>query len=240
MSEGGGFFSRLSNLFRGFLSLWISDVEKEHPEIAYENAINAMLEKFARLKRATAAIIRRRDEIQERFASQSSELTQVTADLDVAVQTARDDLALILIQKKNILDKEVAELKVELETSGKDADEAKAALLQVQAEIKKLKAEKDNMLAKMESAKARVRIQEQLDGLSVDAEVKALENVRGHIKNTIAQANLGKELADTSLDTKLRQLRAQSGEVTARNQLDEMKAKLAAKAAANKAAQKTM
>ena len=34
------------------------------------------------------------------------------------------------------------------------------------------------MLAKMESAKARVRIQEQLDGLSVDAEVKALDNVR--------------------------------------------------------------
>jgi phage shock protein A len=237
MSEGGGFFKRLSNLFRGFLSLWISDVEKEHPEIAYENAIGSMLEKFARLKRATAAIIRRRDEIQERFTLQTTELAQVTADLDVAVQTAKDDLALILIQKKNILEKEVAELKVELETGAKDADEAKAALLQVQAEIKKLKAEKDNMLAKMESAKARVRIQEQLDGLSVDAEVKALDNVRGHIKNTIAQANLGKELADTSLDAKLRQLRAQSGEVTARSQLDEMKAKMAA---ARKAAQKTM
>jgi phage shock protein A len=236
MSEGGGFFKRLSNLFRGFLSLWISDVEKEHPEIAYENAIGSMLEKFARLKRATAAIIRRRDEIQERFSTQSTELAQVTADLDVAVQTAKDDLALILIQKKNILEKEVGELKTELETAAKDADEAKAALIQVQAEIKKLKAEKDNMLAKMESAKARVRIQEQLDGLSVDAEVKALDNVRGHIKNTIAQANLGKELADTSLDAKLRQLRAQSGEVTARSQLDEMKAKLAAK----KAAQKTM
>jgi phage shock protein A len=235
MSEGGGFFKRLNNLFKGFLSLWISDVEKEHPEIAYENAINSMLEKFARLKRATAAIIRRRDEIQERFSTQSTELTQVSADLDIAVQTARDDLALILIQKKNILEKEVGELKTELETAAKDADEAKSALIQVQAEIKKLKAEKDNMLAKMESAKARVRIQEQLDGLSVDAEVKALENVRGHIKNTIAQANLSKELADTSLDAKLRQLRSQSGDVTARNQLDELKAKLAAKKA-----QKTM
>ena len=46
MAEGGGFFSRLSNLFRGFLNLWISDVEKEHPEIAYENAINSMIEKY--------------------------------------------------------------------------------------------------------------------------------------------------------------------------------------------------
>jgi phage shock protein A len=236
MAEGGGFFSRLSNLFHGFLNLWISDVEKEHPEIAYENAIGSMIEKFTKLKRATAAIIRRRDEIQERLGTQSTELTQVSQDLEVAVQTAKDDLALILIQKKNLLEKEVADLKGEMETAAKDADSAKAALIQVQAEIKKLKAEKDNMLAKMESAKARVRIQEQLDGLSVDAEVKALDNVRNHIKNTIAQANLGKELAESSLDSRLASLRAQSGEVTARNQLDELKAKMAAK----KAAQKTM
>src|SRR6185503_14476303 len=235
MAEGGGFFSRLSNLFRGFLNLWISDVEKEHPEIAYENAINSMVEKYSKLKRATAAIIRRRDELNERFSSQSTELAQINQDLETAVQTAKDDLGLILIQKKNILEKEVAELKGDLEAAGKDADSAKAALLQVQAEIKKLKAEKDSMLAKMESAKARVRIQEQLDGLSVDAEVKALDNVRGHIKNTIAQANLGKELAESSLDQRLAALRAQSGDVTARSQLDEMKAKLAAKKA-----QKTM
>jgi len=236
MAEGGGFFRRLSNLFRGFMNLWISDVEKEHPEIAYENAINSLIEKFTKLKRATAAIIRRRDEISERLTKQSTDLAQVSQDLDVAVQTAKDDLALILIQKKNLLEKEVAELKAEAETSGKDADSAKAALLQVQAEIKKLKAEKDNMLAKMQSAQARVRIQEQLDGLSVDAEVKALDNVRTHIKNTIAQASLGQELAESSLDSRLAALRTQSGEVTARNQLDELKRK----AAAAKAAQKTM
>src|SRR5580765_6074842 len=99
MAEGGGFFTRLSNLFRGFLNLWISDVEKEHPEIAYENGISSMIEKYAKLKHATAAIIRRRDEIQERLSSQSSELAQITKDLDVAVQTSKDDLAMILIQK---------------------------------------------------------------------------------------------------------------------------------------------
>ena len=234
MSEGGGFFKRLSNLLSGFMSLWISDVEKEHPEIAYENAINAMVEKYAKLKRATAAIIRRRDEVHERYTTQAKELAEVSSDLDVAVQTAKDDLALILIQKKNQLEKEVADLKTDLETAGTDADSAKASLLQVQAEIKKLQAEKDNMLAKMESAKARIRIQEQLDGLSVDAEVKALENVRGHIKNTIAEANLGKELSESTLDEKLKALRAQTGDVTARSQLDEMKAKMAAKRAAVK------
>jgi phage shock protein A len=92
------------------------------------------------------------------------------------------------------------------------------------------------MLAKMASAQARIRINDQLEGLSVDAEVKALDNVREHIKNTIAQANLGAELKSTDLDQRLSALRSQSGDVTAKQQLAEMKAAAAAK----KASQKTM
>src|SRR5207302_10039339 len=110
----GGFFRRLGNLWRGFISLWISDIEKEHPEIAYENAINSMIEKYTKLKKATAAIIRRREEISERLGTQTKELAQVNGDLSVAVETGQDDLAVVLIQKKNVLDKEVAELKGDL------------------------------------------------------------------------------------------------------------------------------
>jgi phage shock protein A len=236
MSEGAGFFARLANLWKGFASLWISDIEKEHPEIAYENAINSMIEKYSKLKKATAAIIRRREEVSERLTMQSKELAQVNADLSVAVETSQDDLAVVLIQKKNALEKEVADLKGDLDSAQKDADSAKASLMTVQGEIKKLKAEKDNMLAKMASAQARIRINDQLEGLSVDAEVKALDNVREHIKNTIAQANLGAELKSTDLDQRLGALRAQSGDVTAKQQLAERKAAAAAK----KASQKTM
>ena len=232
-----GFFARLGNLWRGFASLWIADIEKQHPEIAYENAINSMIEKYTQLKKATAGIIRRREDINQRLEQQTKDLAQVTQDLNVAVETNQDDLAIILIQKKNELEKLVAELKAEMEAAVKDADSAKASLLQVQAEIKKLQAEKDNMLAKMASAQARIRIQEQLDGLSVDAEVKALDNVRTHIKDTIAQANLGRELGESSLDQRLAQLRQQSGDVTARSQLDQLKAAAAARKAGT---QKTM
>jgi phage shock protein A len=235
MAEAG-FFARLSNLWKGFVSLWISDIEKEHPEIAYENAINSMIEKYSKLKKATAAIIRRREEVSERLTQQTKELAQVNADLSVAVETNQDDLAVVLIQKKNLLDKEVGELKGDLELAQKDADSAKSALMNVQGEIKKLKAEKDTMLAKMASAQARIRINEQLEGLSVDAEVKALDNVREHIKNTIAQANLGAELKATDLDGRLAALRSQAGDVTAKQQLAELKAASAAK----KASQKTM
>jgi phage shock protein A len=235
---GGGFFARLGNLWRGFLSLWISDVEKQHPEIAYENAINSMIAKYTKLKSATAAIIRRREDIDARNQKAKSDLAEVEGQLAAALDTSQDDLAVVLIQKKNALEKELAELREELNLAQKDADSAKSSLITVQAEIKKLKAERDSMLAKMQSAQARIKIQEQLDGLSVDAEVKALDNVRDHIKTTIAEANLGRELSESSLDSRLDALRNQAGDVQARQQLAEMKAKRAAQQASQ--GQKTL
>ena len=114
-----------------------------------------------------------------------------------------------------------------MDAAHSDADSAKSSLLSVQSEIKKLQAERDSMLAKMQSAQARIRVQEQLDGISVDAEVKALDNVRGYIKTTIAEANLGKELSESSLDSRLAALKNQAGDVQARQQLQELKAKRA-------------
>ena len=228
-------FGRLANLWKGFVSLWISDIEKEHPEIAYENAINSMTAKYAKLKSATAAIIRRREELDERYKRASADLKQTEAELNAAVETNQDDLAVILIQKKNQLNTDITEMKAEMDQAHTDAESAKSSLLAVQSEIKKLKSERETMLAKMQSAQARIKIQEQLDGLSVDDEVRALDTVRSHIKNTIAEANLGTELSESSLDSRLAKLKNQTGDVTARQELEAMKARKA-----QQGAQKTM
>lgn len=224
-----GFWSRVKNLWTGFLSIWISDVEKNHPEIAYENAINSMIEKYTQLKKATAAIIRRREELELRFTERSRELAQTEADLSTAVSTDQSELGLVLIQKQKHLADEVTSIKTDLDTAAKDAESAKSSLVQVQGEIKKLKGEKDSMLAKMASAQARLRIQEQLEGLSLESEVKALDGVREHIKNTVAQANLNNELGEQDLDKRLDQLRKQTGDVTAKNEWERLKQAAAAK-----------
>lgn len=227
------FIARLSNLWSGFVSLWITDVEKRHPEIAYQNSIDSMIGKYDKLKSATAAIIRRRQDIETRLGREEADLAAISRDLETAVATGQDDLAVVLIQKKNALTASVAALKADSDIATRDAEDAKSSLLQVKGEIDKLKAEKDRMLAQMQSAQARIKINDQLEGLSVDAEVRALENVRDHIKNTVAQANLGKELRESDLDVRLAQLRQSSGAVTARQELEEMKRAKAAQAAAN-------
>lgn len=230
-------FARLSNLWTGFIALWVSDVEKAHPDIAYQNAINSMVEKYAKLKSTTGAIIARRQDITGRLEAKERELAGVAADLETALATSQDDLAVVLIQKKNLLEAAITELRAEAAQAVADADNAKDSLMQVKSEIEKLKAEKDTMLAKMQSAQARIMIQGQLDGLSVDAEVQALGAVRDHIKSQVAQADLGAELQNSDLDVRLNKLRQSSGAVTAKAQLEAMKQ---ARAAAQSAPVKTL
>ncbi|MBK7052541.1 MAG: PspA/IM30 family protein [Rhodoferax sp.] len=214
---------RLWNLWTGFLALWVTDIEKEHPEIAYQNSIQSMIEKYSKLKSASGRIIARKLDVEGRVHTAKAELAKVTTQLNAALATSQDDLAMVLIQKKNALAEDLTTLESDFAEAEKDAEEAKAALLDMKGEIDRLKAEKDRMIAKFQSAEARVKIQESLDGLSIDAEVQALAGVREHIKGRVAEAKLGSELRESDLDVRLKTLNRTAGAVTARAQLEEMK-----------------
>jgi phage shock protein A len=223
-------FSRLANLVRGFFSLFVTGLEQQNPEIAYENAINTMMEKYNKLKNATAGLIRLREDAADRLQKAQAQQQELSAMLEQAMATGQDDLAVELIERKDTIDAEIASLNAELEAAQKDVDTAKGALTEVKAEIAKLKAEKDRMLAKMQSAQARTRINDQLEGLSVDAELRALENVRTGIKDTIAKAKLGDELRESDLDVRLKALKAGSSKATARAKLEALKKERAGQA----------
>jgi len=59
-----GFLSRIYNLWKGFLSIFVGKMEEKHPEIAYENAINSMTEKYSKLKSAAAGLIKHRAKLE--------------------------------------------------------------------------------------------------------------------------------------------------------------------------------
>ncbi len=227
-------FSRLANLVRGFLSLFVTGLEQQHPEIAYENAINTMIEKYNKLKNATAGLIRLREDAADRLEKAQAQQKELAAMLEQAMATNQDDLAVELIERKDAIEADVVSLQGELQAAEKDVDTAKNALTDVKGEIGKLKAEKDRMLAKMQSAQARTRINDQLEGLSVDAELRALENVRTGIKDTIAKAKLGDELRESDLDNRLEALKAGSSKAVARAKLEAMKKERAGQAAGDR------
>lgn len=224
-----GFFDRIANVWRGFLSLWVSDIESRNPEAVYEAAIDERVRKHRELKKAVSGIVYLRNKLSTELESKERELKEVMAQLPVAIDDGEDEVALVLIQKKDELTSSIESLSAELKKVSEQAEEAKSGLLAFQGEIEKLKREKEQMLAKKANAEARIRIQETLDGLSTDADVKALENVREHISKLQAEADIGSEIKGESLDTKLKKIKEKAANSSARSQLDEMKRQVAAR-----------
>lgn len=222
--------SRLSALLQGLLAVFVSNEERDHPEIVYQNSINSMIEKQQKARQATSAVIRRRNEIIEQKTSAEKELLKVNTQLEAALETNQDDIAVVLIERRDQLTERLVDLSSDLVSAEKDAETAKETILSLNNEIMKLKAEKDYQIARLKSAEAQIAIEDQLSGLSVDAEVQALTNVREHIGNKIAEAALNKELKETDVAERLKKLQNSSGRIVAESRLKELKAQRAAQA----------
>lgn len=222
MAEGG-FFSRLANLWRGFFSLFVGNLEKDHPEAVYEAAINARKEQYKDLKRAVSGIIVLRNKLSGELEEKSRLVAELDAQIQAAVDTDEDDVALVLLQRKEELAQRIAQIEGELAKAKEEAEAAKASIVTFQAEIEKLEREKDQMLARKENAEARIQIQETLSGLSMQADIKALDNVREHINRLQAEADVSSEVGDAEIGRKLEKIKQKAGSATARAQLDAMK-----------------
>ena len=224
-----GFFDRIANIWKGFLSLWVSDLEKRNPEAVYESAINERVKKHVELKKAVSEIIYLRSKISTELEEKERGLRDVMNQLPIAVEEGQDEVALVLIQRKDELTSAIERLNEELKKISTQAEEAKSGLIAFQGEIEKLKREKAEMLAKKATAEARIKIQDTLSGLSTEADIQALDGVRDHINKMQAEADVGSEIQGESLDAKLAKIKEKAASVSAKGQLEEMKRQSAAR-----------
>jgi hypothetical protein len=77
---------------------------------------------------------------------------------------------------------------------------------------------------------------EAIDGLSVDADMRALEGVRDHIARISTEGTLEREIGDVVLRTRVRAIRDEVREEAARRELQEIKQQLRPELAENSAA----
>src|SRR6266566_1652001 len=196
---------RVWNLLRGLAARWVGRRERRHPDAVYVAAIGERVTQYAKLREAAAGII------------------YLRSKLAIAVERDDDAVALHLIGRRDTLGAEVTRLTAELTELTKEAEGAKQNLVTFQREIARLREERVRMLARLASAKARLRFQTTLNGLSPDADIRALEEVRDHINRLVAETQVSRDLGDTELEKRLGRIREAEAESAARAQLDELK-----------------
>src|SRR5437667_450217 len=173
--------ARVWNLLRGLAARWIGRREQRHPDAVYAAAIEERVAQYGKLREAAAGIIYLRSKLAKELERESAELGRVGRQLEIAVDRDDDAVALHLIGRRDALGAEVTRLTAELTELTKEAEGAKQNLVTFQREIARLREERVRMLARLASAKARLRFQATLNGLSPDADIRALEEVRDHV-----------------------------------------------------------
>ena len=218
-----GFIARLSNLVRGALARWMGEREHRNPGAVYEAAIQERVTQYATLRDAAAGVIYMRHKLERELGGRTEELARVQRELAIAVERDDDGAALVLITRRDTLDAEVKRLSGELGDLTREADTAKRNLVTFQEEIHRLRDERTRMLARLANAKARLRLHDTLSGLSPEADIQALEEVRDHVNRLVTAATLVREGADPALEQRLGVIRDAEAERAARAQLDELK-----------------
>jgi phage shock protein A len=222
-----GLLSRLRSLVRGAFSIWIRDRENESPEAVYEQAIGERTRQYRELKEAVADILYMRTKLEAEITERRAEIARIHDDIRRAVRRGQDDLSLTLIAHKQALFEDLERAEQELDGVRAEADEAKNNLIRFREEIRGLVREKGRMLATLANARARRRLQYALEGLSVDAEMTALESVREYIAKVATEGDLDREIGDTGMRRRMRALRDEARHEAARGELEQLKRDLA-------------
>ena len=217
--------SRFFKLLGGKFSRWIKAREARDPEAVYESAISDRVQRYHQLKTAAAGVIYMRNKLERELREKLAEMKEVDEEAGQAADMNEDQCALILIQRKHVLDSDCTRLREELGELTSEAEEAKKNLIGFKSEIEKLKIEKVRMLARLKNAQARVRIQRALEEISYDDDVRALEEVRESIQRMLAQAGVNREIAGSELGDKLEEIRRRNAEAKAQAELADLKRK---------------
>lgn len=198
------------------------DDEARDPEAVYEAAISERVSRYQQLKAAAAGVIYMRGKFERELKAKSAELGEVTEQASQAADMNEDAIALVLIRRRHELEAECARLRDELAELTREVEDAKKSLLNFKGEIEKLKVEKVRMVARLRNAQARVRIQRAIEELSYDEDVRALEEVRESIQQTLSQAGAGRELQGAELAEKVEEIRRANTESKAMAELEEL------------------
>jgi phage shock protein A len=230
MSGRSGLLGRLAGLLRGGLASFVREREQRSPGAVYERAIAQRLVQYGELKDAVAGILYTRNKLEGEIVGRREELAHLAAMVKRALQRADDEDALAAIERRQALLAEVERAEQELVALRDEAEEAKGSLVRFREEIRALERERGRALALLASARARRRVHAVLEGLAVDADLRALESVREHVARTTLEPELA---AEGELQIRLRRLRDEARSETARRELAELKSERAARLGAS-------
>ena len=216
-------FNRIVNLISGFFNSLLGGIEKSNPELVYEQAIDNKITQHNKLRKAVASLTMMRNKTLNSLEEERSKLEEINLYLESSLSENDDENSVMLLEQKNETEDRLLILEKEFSIIDEQTNDAMQSLASHREEIDKLKREKSFKLAQHKAAELKNQAFEQINGISEDADSKAIENIREEIDSEVAKANLNSEMNKNSYSFKMKALKTNSSKLKAQKQLEALK-----------------
>jgi phage shock protein A len=216
--------------------------EAADPKTQLEQAIEEAQQQHRRLTEQAANVIANQKQTQmrleravEEYEKSNSSARQALLLADEATRDGQADKAANYTQAAEAfadriiaLEREVADLKNQLQQTTQAAEQAKSAVQQNSAALQKKLTERQKLLSQLDQAKMQEQMNKAMTQLSatVGEDVPTFEQVRDKIERRLAKAQSMADLTTTSVDARMLEVEQAQASAEAQARLSELRSEL--------------
>lgn len=200
-----GMFKRLSNIFRSKVNNALDEVE--NPIELLDQKIRDMEESLNTAKLSSAQILGNVHETEKKMLEAKRSSEEFDEKVKLALSKGNEDLAKKALAKKIEADKSYSSLKTSYEDAQKKAEAIKSKLKDLQNEIEKTRAYRDEAAARFNNAEASKKVNEILANVDTGSNKINLDDIERKIQKKESMAEGLEDLReDNSLEKEFEKL----------------------------------
>lgn len=200
-----GMFKRLSNIFRSKVNNALDEVE--NPIELLDQKIRDMEESLNTAKLSSAQILGNVHETEKKMLEAKRSSEEFDEKVKLALSKGNEDLAKKALAKKIEADKSYSSLKTSYEDAQKKAEAIKSKLRDLQNEIEKTRAYRDEAAARFNNAEASKKVNEILANVDTGINKINLDDIERKIQKKESMAEGLEDLReDNSLEKEFEKL----------------------------------
>ena len=214
------FWRYLNALINGKLDEW------EDPEIILNQATREMKENQIKNRELAVQAITQKNNLQAEVDKEERMVAELERRATVSVQAGNRELAKQFLKEKALHDQTLESMRTNLISATEAAEKVKLAIKSEEERIRRKTAEALAMKANMKQAQIQIKINKALDQFQFSENEQQWSHVNERITSMQSEAAARAEIANTSIDSKLRDMEVSQMDVEADRQLAELESKL--------------
>ena len=211
----------LKALFNGKLD------ELEDPEIILNEAVREMKEGNVQNRELAVQALTQKNNLQAEVDKEERLVAELERKATLSLTSGNRELAKQFLKEKSLHDATLVNMRTTLASAIEASEKVKIAMKTQEEMIRQKTSEAMMLKTNMKAAQIQIKINKALDGLQFSDTNQQWSSVQERITSMQSEASARGEIANTSIDSKMREMEMSQMDVDAERQLAELEAKLA-------------